>query len=115
MKLSAGFEGYVESGKRTLKQLKDFRKIARKVKRMAEGVWEGCKVYVFGSVLDGRYTASSDIDILLVVDGIGREEAVRVKAMILRAIDAPIELHIVSREEFERWYRRFIDKLEEIR
>jgi len=97
-----------------LKQLEGFREVAEKVKKMARGVWKGCKVYVFGSVLDGRYTASSDIDILLVVDGIDREEAVRVKAMILRAIDAPIQLHVASNEEFEGWYRRFIDMLEEI-
>ncbi len=112
--MSKGFEGYIESGKKTLKQLEDFREVARKVKSIAEAEWKHCRVYVFGSVLDGRYTASSDIDILIVVDGVDREEAVRVKAMILRGIDAPIELHVASTEEFVGWYKRFIDKLEEI-
>jgi len=112
--LSRGFEGYIESGKRSLRQLQEYREVARKVRGIAEKAWPACKVYVFGSVLEGRYTAASDIDILIVVDRVGREEAAKVKAMILHAVDAPVELHVASSEEFEGWYRRFIDKLEEI-
>lgn len=32
----------------------------------------------------------------------------RVKALVYERIDAPIELHIASRDEFEGWYKRFI-------
>jgi len=38
----------------------------------------------------------------------------KVKALIYERIDVPIELHIASREEFEGWYRRFIEVLEEV-
>jgi len=50
----------------------------------------------------------------VVINGVSREEAYRVKAEVYRAVEAPIELHVTSSGEFERWYKRFIDKLEEI-
>jgi len=56
------------------------------------------------------------IDLLMVCGGITREEAVRLKAQVLKAFDycAPLELHVVTAAEFEGWYRRFIDRLEEV-
>jgi predicted nucleotidyltransferase len=113
--LSSSFDAYIKAGERALGQLEGYRDVARRVKEAARQIWKDCRLYVFGSVLDKRYTASSDIDILIVVDGVDREEATRAKARILGAIDAPIELHIVSSGELERWYSRFIDKLEEVR
>jgi len=29
-------------------------------------------------------------------------------------IKAPIELHVISEEEYNKWYKRFITKMEEI-
>jgi predicted nucleotidyltransferase len=31
---------------------------------------------------------------------------------VYRALDAPIELHIVTEDKFKSWYLRFIDKEE---
>ncbi len=104
----------MESGRRALEQLGRYREIAKAVKGIVEGHWSDAKVYAFGSALEGRYTAASDIDILVVVDGVDREEAQRVKAEVYGAVDAPIELHVASSDEFERWHRRFIGELEEI-
>ena len=42
-----------------------------------------------------------------------REEA-EVKAGMYMELDAPIQLHVISRKELESWYRRFIDKMVEI-
>lgn len=53
------------------------------------------KIYMFGSVVEGRYTAASDIDILIVTN-LCRENAYRLKAEIYEIIDAPVELHIVN-------------------
>lgn len=95
-------------------QLDNYIEVARGVKKIVGRFWEDARVYVFGSVLEGKYTATSDIDILVVINGVSREEAYRVKAEVYRAVEAPIELHVTSSGEFERWYKRFIDKLEEI-
>jgi len=88
--------------------------IAKRVKGIVDEFWRDAKVYVFGSVLEGKCTPMSDIDILIVVDGVSREEAYKVKAAVYKDTDAPIELHVASSEEFERWYKRFIDRLKEV-
>jgi predicted nucleotidyltransferase len=62
-------------------------------------------------VLTGRYTAASDIDILVVAN-IGKEEATLLKAEIYKTVDAPVEIHVATQEQFERWYKHFIDKEE---
>jgi HEPN domain-containing protein/predicted nucleotidyltransferase len=112
--LSRGFEVYVESSADVLRQLNNYREVAREVKSMVNAVWSDAKVYVFGSVTKGKQTAASDIDILIVVDGVTQEQAYLTEAKIYSAIDAPIELHVATPKEFVNWYTRFIDKLEEI-
>ncbi|PLJ78364.1 MAG: hypothetical protein B7L53_01605 [Thermofilum sp. NZ13] len=71
------------------------------------------KVYIFGSTARGTYTAASDIDVLVVLPGkIDSDSAARLKAEVLLEVNAPIELHVVSTEEYARWYKRFIDERE---
>lgn len=104
----------MESGTKALNQIKNYKEVARKVKRIVDTFLTGSRVYVFGSVTKGRQTAMSDIDILIVVDGVTRDQVYEVEAKIYSTIDAPIELHVASNEEFNCWYSKFIDKLEEI-
>ena len=70
---------------------------------------------VFGSVVEGKAMALSDIDILVICD-LDRDERVRLKSEIYRRFgyDLPIELHIASEEEFQSWYKRFIGRFEEV-
>jgi predicted nucleotidyltransferase len=107
------FDIYIEEGKKALEAHLKYREVAEKVKEIARKIAGDAKVYVFGSALTGRYTAASDIDILIVTD-IGKEEAVLLKAEIYKAVDAPVEIHVTTQEQFKRWYKRFIYKLEEI-
>ena len=69
---------------------------------------------MFGSVVKGYYTGLSDIDILVVTDKIDMKYDIMVR--VYSELDAPIELHIVSKDKMEDWYMRFIepDELEEI-
>lgn len=110
------FEPYIKSGKRALQLLRDYRILAQRVKDVVRKGHPHAHVYVFGSVLEGRVTASSDIDILIVCDGLTDEQATRLKVEVLRRIgrSTPVELHIASKKEFEGWYRRFIGKIEEV-
>ena len=112
--MSNEFESYIESGRKALEQLNNYMEVATRVKGIVVGFWKDAEIYVLGSVLEGKHTAMSDIDILIVVNGVSREEAYKVKATVYKDIDAPIELHVASSEEFERWYKRFINRLEEV-
>lgn len=86
--------------------------VARKVKEVVLRYRSDARVYVFGSVVEERYTAASDIDILIVVD-VDRDEAYKIKAKIYEEVDAPIQLHIATPVQL-RWYTRFINKLIEV-
>ncbi|MEM0329532.1 MAG: nucleotidyltransferase domain-containing protein [Nitrososphaerota archaeon] len=109
------FDQYIESGKKILGYLRDYRRVAEAVKRIAMERCRNVRVLVFGSVVDGKATALSDIDVLVICD-LGAEERVELKAEIRRRLgyDVPVELHIVSEEEYQDWYRRFMGKFEEI-
>lgn len=112
--MSREFDLYLEFGMKRLEQLKNYKIVAREVKNIVRKLLGEVDVYVFGSVLEGKITASSDIDILIIVNDVSREEICRIKTIIYQSIDAPIELHIVSSREFENWYKRFISRIEKI-
>ena len=112
--MSNRFDLYIRAGQKTLRQLENYMEVARKVKEIVKSTWPDANVYVFGSVVEGRYTAASDIDILILVDRYDKDEAYRVKALIYEAIDAPVEVHLATDREFETWYSRFIDRLIEV-
>ncbi|MCD6368772.1 MAG: nucleotidyltransferase domain-containing protein [Thermoproteales archaeon] len=94
-----------------LEYLQNYMKIARKVKEIVKKVDPNARVYVFGSVVKGKYTAASDIDILVVTEKI--KEKHRMMVEVYKETKAPVELHIATPEKFTSWYRRFI-KNEEI-
>lgn len=107
------FKLYVKEGKKDLALLRRYREIAERVKKL---VLRRCdaRIYVFGSVLSGKVTACSDIDILVVCN-LNREEALKLKVEVIREIglEVPVQLHIVNEREL-KWYLRFIDELLEV-
>ncbi len=86
--------------------LRDYMKVAREVKAIILEIDPNARVYVFGSVVKGRYTASSDIDILVITDKI--EERDRMRVRVYKLVEAPVELHLATPETFNNWYRRFL-------
>lgn len=107
------FDMYIEYGRRNLEAMKNYMEIAMKVKEIVVKDFVNARIYVFGSVVEGRYTAVSDIDILVIVD-VDVEEKQEIKVKVYREIDAPIELHVITFEEYEKWYKRFIGKIIEV-
>jgi len=103
----------VDSARRRLSYLKNYLEAARRVKELVKSRWPEAETYVFGSVIKGEYTTSSDIDILVILDREpSPDEVADMRANVYMAMpDAPIELHIVSRRKFKNWYARFIDKM----
>jgi len=93
-----------------LEELRNYMEIAREVKGIVRSIDPHARVYVFGSVVRGHFTAASDIDILVVTERV--EEGYRMMVEVYKSVDAPVELHVASPRQFESWYRRFIDERE---
>lgn len=67
------------------------------------------KIYIFGSIARGKYTAASDIDIIVVVDRLEELDVHKLKTIIKKKYPGyPIEVHIVNKQMLERWYKRFV-------
>ena len=104
------FERFIKSGRKTLESIKNWKRVA--IKEIIHSKYPDARIYVFGSCIEGNFTAMSDIDILVVRDGIKKDYDL--KSEILREVDAPLELHFVNEREFRGWYLKFIKKLEEV-
>ena len=90
------------------------------VKRLAEGARRllgEARVLAFGSVVRGDWCVESDVDVLIVSPNVPGDatERVKVKMRLMELLEArtPLELHLATPEEFEHWYKRFIDVYEE--
>ncbi len=97
-----------------LEALRRYREIAKRVKGIVSAYDGEARVYVFGSVVRGTYTGASDIDILVVTRRAELKYEIMVR--VYRELgDAPVELHVVTPEQYERWYKRFIgNDIEEV-
>ncbi len=113
--MSREFSIYIEEGFRRLIALKESIKIVKRIARFVRDIYPDAKVYFFGSALKGKYTAMSDIDILVVIDGISKEEMTKLKAkIIMKFFEYPIEVHMINTSKLFSWYTRFIDKMIEV-
>lgn len=93
---------------RKLKLLNNYMAIAKKVKEITTKFDPDAEVYVFGSVVEGRITGASDIDILIISER--KELEYKIKVEVAKNIDAPIQIHFATRDQYDRWYKRFINK-----
>lgn len=86
------------------------REIAEEVKAIVKEFDPHAEVYVFGSAVRGELTAASDIDILVVTERVDRKYEMMVS--VYKRVNAPVELHVTTRETYRRWYARFIGREE---
>ena len=59
------------------------------------------EVIVFGSVVEGKHTMASDIDLLVVLDSIERRDEVLMKMNEVLGECHPFQIHLVTRKGFE--------------
>jgi len=108
---------WIEWGLRRRKHLENWRQIAETICRRAKQLLGDVRVYVFGSIARGDWGPNSDIDILI-VGNVPQDpiEIAKTRIAILETVDpdAPVELHLATPQQYENWYRRFIDKAIEI-
>ena len=95
-----------------LDKLRNYQAVLDELKTLVKGIDPKARIIFFGSVLRGDYSASSDIDIIVIPSAMAFKD--RITLAVWRSIDAPIELHIITKELFEEWYLRFIDLYKEI-
>lgn len=97
------------------KYFKNYIYYGKLIKRLCEQSIGKVKVLIFGSVIKEKLPR--DIDILIISKKLTSEEKSKVRAWIFRKIgfSAPFEIHLVNEEEYEGWYKHFIDKKIEIK
>lgn len=92
--------------------LKEWRAWAERVARAAKRILPRSEVYVLGSVVRGDYTGGSDIDILIVSDGIpeGLLKRAELKSSIEEGANLPpthqIQIHLTRGSEAKNYIRR---------
>ncbi len=91
--------------------LRNWRRVVDDVARVICRILGEGEVYVFGSVVEGRYTAASDIDVLVVSERVREDEHYTVD-LLLRVEDelnlppGLIHLHVARPGgERYRWFR----------
>ncbi|MBE8539065.1 nucleotidyltransferase domain-containing protein [Geoglobus acetivorans] len=112
------FDARIENAKEESKYFENWMHYARLISRIATEILGDARVYVFGSVVDGRHTLASDIDVLIVSSNTPErlEGRAKITGKITRKIGvfSPFEFRIVTPKEF-KWYQRFVKRLVEIR
>lgn len=97
-----------------LRALMEWRRYVRIVYRAVRAVIPGAEVYVTGGAAEDRLTARSDVDVLVVLPHTPTfTEAVEVRVRVIEKAEdlglpphAPIELHVIGREELRRYATR---------
>lgn len=77
---------------------------------------DSVRIYLSGSVVEGKAVPSSDVDVIIVVDF---EIKAKDRASIVAKIEEicnlpfvnPFEFHILSKQEFDVWVKIFSPKL----
>ncbi len=107
---------YAELGGEALEHLSGWREVALRVKEAVSEMDPGARVYAFGSAPAGRFTAASDVDVLVVSDELASGDRARIKAEVIRrvGISVPLEVHLATEGEFASWYSRFVSDLREV-
>jgi predicted nucleotidyltransferase len=97
--------------------LNNAREYVKKIKEIClNDIDKDCRVILFGSVAKGNFRVDSDIDVLIITEKAKSEWD---RAMISSKIKErlgfgdPLELHVISKKEYDEWYKRFLDVFEE--
>lgn len=83
----------------------------RKVKRLVKKLLPDAKIMLFGSVIKGGVTPNSDLDILIISNksfsNIFEQEKIKI-GILKHFPDNPFEIHLITSEQFNGWYSKFI-------
>ena len=103
----------IEDAEERKRFFEDFLRYVEKVKEVVRRRDPNARIIVFGSVVRGDVRPDSDIDLLIITDLAEKlDERIKLRMEIMRILGegSPFEIHIITAEEYENWYRRFIDR-----
>lgn len=93
----------LEEAMRRRAVLKNLEHYLARIKQVVKELDENGEVYLFGSVAEGEYTLSSDIDVLIITE----KDPFQMRVELWRAgITEPFELHIYAPQQAEQLKRR---------
>lgn len=107
----------IEKRKREKKYFKNYLAWAERIKKEAEKNLGEVKVFLFGSIIKGEVEPGSDIDILVISSKLrSAEKKSQVRNKIFKKIglDSPFEVHLITPEQYQNWYKHFIKKKVEV-
>lgn len=103
----------IEKKKREEKYFGNYLFWAKKIKEIAENNLGKIKVFLFGSVVKNKTEPGSDIDLLIISPKLKDAETkseMRTKILQRIGTDSPFEIHLITPEEYNQWYKFFIKR-----
>ena len=107
----------IEDAEKRRRCFENYLRYAEKVKALVRRKDPNARIMVFGSVVRGDVRPDSDIDLLIITEiAENLEERIGLRMEIMKILGegSPFETHIITAEEYESWYRRFIDRFLEL-
>ena len=107
----------IEDAEERRRYFRDFIKYAEKVKEIVKQSDPDARIMLFGSAVKGELRPDSDIDLLIITDIAEKlDERIKLRMEIVKILGegSPFEIHIITDEEYENWYRKFIDRFLEL-
>lgn len=90
----------------------NYKFYCQKIKKEAENILGFVEVLVFGSIVKGKFTPKSDIDILIISENLpeSQEERSKIRTKIKSNVGpfSPFQIHLATPKEYQGWYQNFI-------
>ena len=102
----------VEYARERFGTLKNSKNVVLEVRDIIRKFDKSARIFHFGSTLRGDWNAYSDIDILVILNDQSVRDSITVE--VFQQLNAPVELHFCTGEQFRSWYMKFIDAYEEL-
>ncbi|MEM5828003.1 MAG: nucleotidyltransferase domain-containing protein [Candidatus Aenigmatarchaeota archaeon] len=114
-----GIEIALDIAKKKKEVFKNYKKIAKELKEAFKKVLrdENVRLIVFGSVAKKKHSIHSDIDVLVISKNANKFRYGEIIKKVERILGKELiffEIHLVTPEIFENWYKKFLDYYEEI-
>lgn len=103
----------IEKKQREEKYFKNYLFWTKKIKKEAKKNLGNVRVLLFGSVVKKQVEPGSDIDVLVISPQLKNpKKKSEVLTKILKEIgqSSPFEIHLITPQEYQNWYQKFIKK-----
>ena len=107
----------IEKAKEEEKYFRNYLSYSRLIKKEAEKILGRVRVFIFGSILK-KDELARDIDILIISQKLktsAKKSKARVKLLEKLGFSSPFEIHLITPEEYQNWYKFFIKEKVEIK